>query len=56
MPDNDDVLAAAEWLAAQADPPRSPVPFLKERFGLSAKQACEAIAAAQQIRLKGKVK
>lgn len=54
MPDlvssRDDVLTAAEWLAAQTEPPRSPVPALKERFGLSAKQACEAIAAAQQIR------
>ena len=59
MPDlvssNDEVLTAAEWLVAQTEPPRSPVPALKERFGLSARQACEAIAAAQQIRQKARM-
>lgn len=54
MRDNIDVLAAAEWLVSQTKPPRSPVPALKERFGFSAKQACEAIAAAQQIRQKAR--
>ena len=46
----DNTVVAAEWLASQIDPPRSPVPALKQRFGLSALQACQAIAAAQQIR------
>ena len=49
-----DVAAAAEWLAAQTEPQRSPVPALKERFGLSAVKACEAIAAARQIRQKAR--
>lgn len=45
-----DVAAAAEWLVAQTEPPRSPVLALKEQFSLSALQACQAIALAQQIR------
>ncbi|MFP5077032.1 hypothetical protein ACLE20_06965 [Rhizobium sp. YIM 134829] len=40
--------AAAEWLAALASPPHPLIPELKARFGLTAKQACEAIAQARQ--------
>ncbi len=45
------VLVAAQWLADQVPPPRLAVPVLKERFGLSALQACEAIAMADRFRL-----
>lgn len=38
---------AARWLRSQTVPPRLAVPALKERFGLSAVEACEAIAAAR---------
>lgn len=44
---------AAEWLLATPDPdrPRSLVPALRERFGLTAVEACQAIAASQAARL-----
>ncbi|MCV3738358.1 hypothetical protein OCK02_19310 [Rhizobium sp. TRM96647] len=45
------VLAAAQWLAEQVPPPRLAVPALKERFSLSALQACEAIAMADRFRV-----
>lgn len=40
-------LAAARWLAAQHEPPAHVVPALKERFGLTGLQACQAIALAR---------
>ncbi len=48
---SDPVQAAAQWLATGgADKSRSPVPQLRERFGLCAKGACEAIREAQLMR------
>lgn len=47
---NETVVAAARWLADQAEPPRAAVPELKKRFGLSAVQACEAIKLTEQYR------
>jgi len=44
------VVAAAQWLADEQEPPAMAVPVLKERFGLSALQACEAIRLAQDLR------
>ncbi|MCV3734991.1 hypothetical protein OCK02_02150 [Rhizobium sp. TRM96647] len=44
------VQTAAMWLADQAEPPRLAVPVLKERFGLSALEACQAIAIAERFR------
>ncbi|KQV39177.1 MULTISPECIES: hypothetical protein [unclassified Rhizobium] len=41
------VAEAAEWLAAQPGPLPHAVPMLKERFGLSGLQACQAIALAR---------
>lgn len=41
---------AARWLAAQAEAPHPAVPTLKARFSLSATEACEAIARAQDYR------
>lgn len=38
---------AARWLADQPAPPAHVVPTLRERFGLNALQACEAIALAR---------
>ena len=41
------VQAAAEWLAAQPEAPARLVPTLKQQFGLSAREACLAIAQAR---------
>lgn len=45
-----DVTVAAQWLADQKEPPSGAVPILKAKFGLSALEACEACALAQQFR------
>lgn len=37
-------------IAAQSEPPARPGPELRQRFGLSAREACEAIALAQRLR------
>lgn len=42
---------AAIWLADLREPPHPVVPALKERFGLSAVEACEAIAWADRMRI-----
>lgn len=47
------VAEAASWLADQKKPPRAAVPALKQRFGLSAVQACEAIKLASIARQHG---
>lgn len=47
--DQHQITEAARWLRSQTVPPRLAVPALKERFGLSAVQACEAIAAARGL-------
>jgi len=39
---------AAAWLASQPEPIPHVIPVLKERFGLSGLQACQAIALARQ--------
>lgn len=44
------VITAAQWLADEKEPPAMAVPVLKERFGLSALQSCEAIRLAQDFR------
>lgn len=41
--------AAARWLAAQPEPIPHVIPALKERFGLTGLQACQAIALARQV-------
>lgn len=51
MKASDPVCLAADWLAALSEAPSHAVPALKERFGLTAKQACEAIALARTGRL-----
>lgn len=45
------VTRAAIWLADQAQPAHPIVPALKDRFGLSAKEACEATALAERYRM-----
>ena len=42
------VVEAAAWLASQPEPIPHVIPALKERFGLTALQACRAIALARQ--------
>jgi len=46
----DAVVVAAQWLADQQEPPPRVVPILRERFGLSALEACEACKLAQTYR------
>lgn len=48
---NPSITTAAQWLADQQEPPAMAVPTLRERFDLSAKEACEACALAQKYRL-----
>lgn len=49
-PDHNEVVAAAQWLADQQEPPLRAVPILREKFSISALQACEAIRLAQNFR------
>jgi len=42
---------AAAWLADQHQPPKPIVPALRQRFNLSALEACEAAAMAEKYRL-----
>ena len=46
-----EVIVAAQWLAEQKEPPAQAVPTLKERFGLSALEACDACHLAYKFRL-----
>ena len=48
--DNPAIGEAAGWLALQPEPPRPLIPILRERFGLTPKEACEAAARAQDYR------
>jgi hypothetical protein len=43
------VADAAAWLASRPDPIPHVIPALKERFGLTGLQACQAIALARNI-------
>lgn len=45
---------AADWLSQQGQNPGAVVPVLKQRFGLSAVEACEAIAMARRAPLRRK--
>lgn len=44
------ILKAATWLSTQKESPTRIVPELRERFSLSALQACQAIKEAQLVR------
>lgn len=44
------VVASAQWLADQKEPPTPALPVLREKFSLSALEACEAIRLAQDFR------
>lgn len=48
--DNPTIDEAARWLADQQPPPRLAVPELRQRFGLSAVESCQAIALAHEYR------
>lgn len=45
------VVQAAQWLAEQSPPPQLVIPHIRERFGLSALQACEAAALCNKYRI-----
>lgn len=53
--DNPRVTSAAQWLAEQKEPPPQAVPTLKDRFGLTALEACQACKLAHDFRLNRKV-
>jgi hypothetical protein len=44
------VTQAAIWLADEQLPPQPIIPALRQRFGLSALEACEAAALANKFR------
>lgn len=48
---NSKLVQAAIWLADQREPPRLVVPALRQRFALSAVEACEAIAMARRFQI-----
>jgi hypothetical protein len=52
MPDisTDPVARAAQWLAGQPSRPHPVVPALRQRFGLTAPQAVQAIRMAAAMR------
>ncbi|MFF2320235.1 hypothetical protein ACFVTJ_04195 [Agrobacterium sp. NPDC058088] len=45
------VIQAAQWLAEQNPAPTPIVPNLRERFGLSALEACEAAALSNKYKV-----
>lgn len=49
-PDTPKTVAAAQWLAEQKEPPERAVPALKQKFGLSALEACRACRLAHDFR------
>lgn len=48
--ENSSVIAAAQWLADQKEPPVKAVSTIRKRFSLSMKEACDACALAQKYR------
>lgn len=48
---SESVVQAAQWLADEKDPPRPIIPIIRERFGLSALEACEAAALSNRYRI-----
>jgi hypothetical protein len=49
-----DTISAAKWLAEQRESPARVISTLKNRFGLTAKEACNACALARQYREDGR--
>ena len=47
---NEAVTYAARWLAEQKSPPHPIIPRLREQFGLTSLEACEAAALSQTYR------
>jgi len=45
------VINAAQWLAEQNPNPTPIIPTLRERFGLSALEACEAAALSNKYKV-----
>lgn len=47
---NENVVVAAQWLAEQQSPPEPIISNLRQRFNLSALEACEVAALASRFR------
>ncbi|EJC69372.1 hypothetical protein Rleg5DRAFT_5163 [Rhizobium leguminosarum bv. viciae WSM1455] len=47
---NEAVVQAAQWLADQNSAPQPIIPHIRERFGLTALEACEAAALSNKYR------
>jgi hypothetical protein len=45
------VIQAAQWLAEQNPAPQPIIPFIRQHFGLSALEACEAAALSTKYRI-----
>lgn len=45
------VIVAAQWLADARERPDAIIPHLRQRFGLTAVEACEACALANSFRI-----
>jgi len=45
------VIQAAQWLAEQNLTPTPIIPAIKERFGLNAREACEAAALSNKYKV-----
>lgn len=48
---SESVVEAAMWFSELREPPAGAVPTLRERFGLSALEACEALAMARRFQI-----
>lgn len=53
--DHESVEQAAMWLSEQLPTPHPVLPVIRERFGLTALQGCEALALAQKFRTNRRV-
>jgi len=48
---SESVVQAAQWLAEQNPAPQPIIPHIRNRFGLSALEACEAAALSNRYRI-----
>ncbi|MBB3913871.1 hypothetical protein [Rhizobium fabae] len=48
---SESVVQAAQWLAEQNPAPQPIIPHIRQRFGLSALEACEAAALSNRYRV-----
>lgn len=48
---NEAVVLAAQCIVEEKNPPQPIIPYIRERFGLTALEACEACALANKYRI-----